>query len=78
MAFNESGIAPESPLSLKDAKESGEWEQWEKAIMMELDQLQMMGTWELVDLPEGGQAIGVTMSCILSNPKIRQTQSLSC
>ena len=46
--------------------------------MMELDQLQMMGTWELVDLPEGGQAIGVTMSCILSNPKIRQTQSLSC
>lgn len=30
----------------------------EKAIKIELDQLQKMGTWDLVDLPDERQAIG--------------------
>ena len=57
-AFNQSGLAPDNPFSLKEAKATAEWPQWEKAIETELDQLQTMGTWDLVDLPEGRQAIG--------------------
>jgi hypothetical protein len=49
-AFNE--------ITLKDARASAEWPQWEKAIEVELDQLRKMGTWELVDLPEGRRAVG--------------------
>ena len=49
-AFNET--------TLKEARESAEWPQWEKAIEIELNQLQQMGTWELVDLPEGRRAVG--------------------
>ncbi len=37
--------------SLKEAKASPEWPDWEHAIQAELDQLQQMGTWVLVDKP---------------------------
>ena len=39
--------------SLKDARTSPEWPEWEQAIHAELDQLQRMGTWELIDKPKG-------------------------
>ena len=57
-AFNETGLALENPMTLNEAKRSADWQQWEKAIETELDQLQQMGTWNLVDLPEGRKAIG--------------------
>ena len=50
--------AASNEITLKEARESVEWPQWEKAIETELNQLQQMGTWELVDLPEGRQAVG--------------------
>jgi len=37
--------------SLKEAHASPDWPEWEKAIQIELEQLQRMGTWELVDKP---------------------------
>jgi Reverse transcriptase (RNA-dependent DNA polymerase) len=37
--------------SLKEAKESTDWPQWDKAIRSELDQHQEKGTWELVKKP---------------------------
>jgi hypothetical protein len=39
-------------------KESAEWSQWNEAILEELNTLKIMGTWELVDLPEGRNPIG--------------------
>jgi hypothetical protein len=39
--------------SLKDARESPEWPEWEQAIHAELDQLHRMGTWQLIDKPRG-------------------------
>ena len=49
-AFNET--------TLKEACESAEWPQWKKAMEIKLNELQQMGTWELVDLPEGRHAVG--------------------
>ena len=46
-------IAPDNPKSLTEAQKSPEWTQWEIAIQAELEQLHKMGTWELVDPPEG-------------------------
>ena len=37
--------------SLKDAKNSPNWPEWEKAAQKELDQLTQMGTWKLVEKP---------------------------
>ena len=37
--------------SLKEARESPDWPEWEKAIQTELEQLRRMGTWKLVDKP---------------------------
>src|SRR5712691_831153 len=39
--------------SLREAKESQEWPEWEQAIQAELDQHKRMGTWKLVDKPPG-------------------------
>jgi hypothetical protein len=44
-------IAGDEITSLKEAKKSSDWPQWEKAIQAELTQLNNMGTWELVDKP---------------------------
>jgi len=43
--------------SLKEAKASPEWPDWEHAIQAELDQLQEMGTWQLVDKPPDAKPI---------------------
>ena len=40
------------PDSLKEAKRSSEWDEWEKAIAKELDQHVQTSTWELVDKPD--------------------------
>ncbi len=46
-------IAGDELTSLKDAKKSPDWPEWEKAIQIELTQLQQMGTWRLVEkLPD--------------------------
>jgi hypothetical protein len=39
--------------SLKEARESPDWPEWEVAIRAELAMLREKETWELVDLPEG-------------------------
>jgi Reverse transcriptase (RNA-dependent DNA polymerase) len=43
----------EEPKSLKEARESSEWPEWERAIKVELDQLNQTGTWSLVNVPAG-------------------------
>jgi hypothetical protein len=44
--------------SLKEAKASNEWPEWEAAIRVELSQLDAMGTWRLVDPPNDAKPIG--------------------
>ena len=41
--------------NLTQAKHSPEWPEWEQAIKSELDQLERMGTWKLVDKPDAQQ-----------------------
>jgi len=43
--------------TLREAKQSPEWPEWEKAIHAELDQLKRMGTWKLMEKPSGVVAI---------------------
>ncbi len=43
--------------SLHEAKQSPDWPEWEKAIKTELDQLNQMGTWRLVEKPQGAVPI---------------------
>ena len=52
-ASSEPNIAPDNPKNLREARGSPDWPNWEKAIRAKLDQLDKMGTWELVDPPEG-------------------------
>ena len=52
-------VIPETdPDSLKEARESEDWPEWERVIQAELDQLKHMGTWQLVEKPEGAVPIG--------------------
>ena len=44
-------ISGDEHTSLKDAKNSPDWPEWEEAIQTELAQLQQMGTWRLVNKP---------------------------
>ncbi len=44
-------LGGEDPKTLPEAKGSPDWLEWEKAIKVELDQLDHMGTWQLVDCP---------------------------
>ena len=46
------------PESLKKAKESPEWPQWECVIQTELNQLRDRGTWEMMDLLKGRNVVG--------------------
>ena len=50
-------LTKKDPLSLKEAQDMPDWESWDEAIHEELNQLHDMGTWKLVDLPEGREAI---------------------
>jgi hypothetical protein len=47
-----SAIPDDECHSLREAKQSPEWPEWEEAIHAELDQLKRMGTWKLVKRPE--------------------------
>ena len=50
-AFAEIPSGGDEPKSLAEGKRSPEWPEWECAVQSELDQLQQMGTWILVDKP---------------------------
>jgi Reverse transcriptase (RNA-dependent DNA polymerase) len=41
----------DAPNTLKEAKNSDNWTEWENRIHEELEQLQAMGTWKVVDKP---------------------------
>ena len=41
----------DGPISLKEAKKSPDWPEWEKAIEIELETLRDMNTWRLVAKP---------------------------
>jgi hypothetical protein len=44
-------LAEDDCRDLRQARNSPEWPEWEQAIQSELDQLEHMGTWRLVDKP---------------------------
>jgi hypothetical protein len=44
-------IAGDELTSLKEAKDSLEWPEWERAMQEQLDLLKEMGTWETVQKP---------------------------
>jgi hypothetical protein len=50
-------LAEKDPWDLREAKEASNWENWKAAIKDELNQLEEMKTWKLVDLPEGCEPI---------------------
>jgi hypothetical protein len=41
----------DEPKTLKAARQSPDWPEWEKAINSKLEQLACMGTWQLMDKP---------------------------
>ena len=45
-------LGGDDPKSLKEARKSPEWPEWEQAIQAELEQLNHTGTWSLVEAPE--------------------------
>ena len=51
-AFNVANLASKDPKSLKEAKGTAEWLEWQKAINIEMDQLNQRKTWMLVDPPK--------------------------
>ena len=49
----EQSLGDNEPKTLNEARASPKWPEWEKAINIELQQLQRMGTWELEEkLPD--------------------------
>ena len=52
VAQTEAIFGGDEPRSLREAKESPEWSEWERAIMSELNQLREKGTWSLIETPE--------------------------
>ncbi|GBE89144.1 hypothetical protein SCP_1501500 [Sparassis crispa] len=48
----------DEPKTLSDAKRSLEWPKWEQAVQTELNQLQGMKTWELVEPPKDRKPVG--------------------
>jgi len=49
MAFLDTSIGRKDPKSLKEAKQSSDWPEWEKAIKTKLNTLHQMSTWELME-----------------------------
>ena len=45
-------LGPDDPSTLREAKTFNDWPEWEKAIRVELDQLEQFKTWKLVDCPD--------------------------
>ena len=52
-------IEPLEPKSLAEAKRRPEWPEWEKVIYEELKTLEEASTWEISDLPEGANLVGL-------------------
>ncbi len=50
--YYETLLGGEDPKTLHEARSSSDWPEWEKAIKTELDQLDHMGTWSLIDCPK--------------------------
>ena len=46
------------PRNLNEAKSRPDWPLWEKAIEDELGQLEVAGTWKLINAPEGANIVG--------------------
>ena len=46
------------PKTLKEAKASPEWPEWEKGVQAEMDILNKMGTWKLEELPKDRETVG--------------------
>jgi hypothetical protein len=42
---------------LKEAKNSLEWQKWKEAVQTELNQLEHMGTWQLVEKPQDAMLV---------------------
>lgn len=53
-----SGAAAMEPRTVAEARRREDWPRWEAAIHEELETLDGMGTWELVDAPEGANVVG--------------------
>ena len=56
--FSETPLASEDPKTLREAINSPEWPEWEKAVKTELEQLERTGTWKLVECPSDAIPIG--------------------
>ena len=50
-AYCDTPLGEEDPKIIQEAKASPDWLEWEKAIRVKLDQLEHMGTWQLIDCP---------------------------
>jgi hypothetical protein len=50
-------IAGDELTSLRDAKNSPDWPEWEQSMKEQLDLLNEMGTWKLVQKPPNAVAI---------------------
>ena len=57
-AFGDTPLGSDDPKTLREAKDSPEWPQWEKAVETELQQLEDMGVWKLENQPEDMIPIG--------------------
>ena len=55
--FTATRLSGDDPLTLKEARESPKWPNWEKAIQAELKQWGEIQTWELVDKPPDTKSI---------------------
>jgi len=64
--------ANDGVASLKDARQSDEWPEWEEAIKAELAQLHQMGTWRLVDKPPN--AIPIANKWVFAKKRNKQGQ----
>jgi hypothetical protein len=64
--------ANDGAASLKEAKKSDEWPEWEKAIKAKLTQLQDMGTWRLVKKP--ANAIPIANKWVFAKKRNKQGQ----
>jgi len=54
---NHAILGSDDPQTMSEAKSFDDWPEWEKAIKIELDQLERFGTWTLVDCPNGAMPI---------------------
>ena len=55
IAYNiqtEMPLGGKDPFTLQEAKQSPHWLEWKEAIHVELEQLQWMGTWRLINCPK--------------------------